>query len=87
MTTTTSPRTDKPLKSPSLNGSTEKVDIAHVDISDNLEEGGEAATKGDYSGFTQKTDPKEIKLVRKLDRYIMVRTDTRAASLRACYNF
>ncbi|RSH79686.1 uncharacterized protein EHS24_009338 [Apiotrichum porosum] len=71
MTTTTSPRTDKPLKSPSLNGSTEKVDIAHVDISDNLEEGGEAATKGDYSGFTQKTDPKEIKLVRKLDRYIM----------------
>lgn len=26
----------------------------------------------DYSGFTQKTDPKEIKLVRKLDAYIMV---------------
>jgi hypothetical protein len=27
---------------------------------------------GDYSGFEQKTDPKEIKLVRKLDMYIMV---------------
>lgn len=27
----------------------------------------------DYSGFTQKTDPREIKLVRKLDMYIMVR--------------
>lgn len=27
----------------------------------------------DYSGFTQKTDPVEIKLVRKLDLFIMVR--------------
>lgn len=26
----------------------------------------------DYSGFTQKTDPVEIKLVRKLDLFIMV---------------
>ena len=25
-----------------------------------------------YDGFTQKTDPKEIKLVRKLDKYIMI---------------
>jgi hypothetical protein len=31
-----------------------------------------ATTKADYSGFTRKTDPKEIKLVRKLDRYIML---------------
>jgi hypothetical protein len=31
-----------------------------------------ANTNADYSGFTQKTDPKEIKLVRKLDMYIMV---------------
>jgi hypothetical protein len=30
--------------------------------------------KADYSGFVQKTDPKEIKLVRKLDLYIMVNT-------------
>lgn len=30
-----------------------------------------AADHGDYSGFTQKTDPREIKLVRKLDIYIM----------------
>lgn len=28
--------------------------------------------KVDYSGFSQKTDPREIKLVRKLDMYIMV---------------
>lgn len=27
----------------------------------------------DYSGFAQKTDPKEVKLVRKLDIRIMVR--------------
>lgn len=28
--------------------------------------------KVDYSGFAQKSDPKEIRLVRKLDMYIMV---------------
>lgn len=28
--------------------------------------------KGDYSGATQKTDPVEIRLVRKLDRRILV---------------
>lgn len=28
--------------------------------------------RADYSGFVQKTDPKEIKLVRKLDMFIMV---------------
>lgn len=28
---------------------------------------------GDYTGFVRKTDPAEIKLVRKLDRRIMVR--------------
>lgn len=35
------------------------------------EAGGENANV-DYSGFTQKTDPVEIKLVRKLDLFIMV---------------
>lgn len=29
--------------------------------------------KTDYSGAHEKTDPKEIALVKKLDRYIMVR--------------
>lgn len=33
----------------------------------------------DYSGFAQKTDPREIKLVRKLDIYIM------ASSFLPCY--
>lgn len=28
--------------------------------------------KGDYSGAVAKTDPEELKLVRKLDRWIMV---------------
>lgn len=35
-------------------------------------ESGDEIQKGDYSGFTQKTDPKEIKLVRKMDIYIML---------------
>ncbi len=30
--------------------------------------------KADYSGFVQKTDPEEIKLVRKLDKYILLST-------------
>jgi hypothetical protein len=42
----------------------EKIDIAQI-------ESAEAAQEGDYSGFTQKTDPKEIRLVRKLDMHIM----------------
>lgn len=39
------------------------VDAGDVELSPNT----------DYSGFTQKTDPIEIKLVRKLDLFIMVR--------------
>lgn len=35
-------------------------------------ETGVAPGKVDYSGVAAKTDPREIKLVRKLDRYIMV---------------
>lgn len=31
-----------------------------------------AVAKADYSGAREKTDPKEIALVRKLDRWIMV---------------
>ena len=35
------------------------------------EEGQTPVTKVDYSGAHEKTDPAEIKLVRKLDRWIM----------------
>lgn len=52
---------------------------AHVDMVENtLDPEGASINekelidpKADYSGFTQKTDPREIKLVRKLDIYIM----------------
>lgn len=51
----------------------EKLDAAvdHVEVKDpeTLD-----TANVDYSGFVQKTDPVEIKLVRKLDRYIMVST-------------
>lgn len=50
----------------------EKIEIADGDVAV-LEAGADGEKKkGDYSGFTQKTDPQEIKLVRKLDWYIMV---------------
>lgn len=44
----------------------EKKDIFEVEVAKAVGEG-----EVDYSGFAQKTDPAEIKLVRKLDRYIM----------------
>lgn len=52
----------------------EKPNIDHLETSSIQDEKvKETSQVGDYSGFTQKTDPKEIKLVRKLDLYIMVR--------------
>jgi hypothetical protein len=52
----------------------EKVDdIAHIEAAPSVYEKDIQHTgKVDYSGFSQKTDPKEIKLVRKLDLHIMV---------------
>jgi hypothetical protein len=51
----------------------EKVDVAHVEDAQSIDEKEVLpAGKVDYSGFSQKTDPKEIKLVRKLDLHIMV---------------
>lgn len=44
------------------------------DIDVKVAEAGGENPLADYSGFTQKTDPVEIKLVRKLDLFIMVRT-------------
>jgi hypothetical protein len=38
--------------------------------------------KVDYSGFAEKTDPKEIRLVRKLDCYIMVGRAERMATVK-----
>lgn len=48
----------------------EKIPAEHVESAADKEQQGGA--KADYSGFTQKTDPVEIRLVRKLDLYIMV---------------
>lgn len=42
------------------------------DIDVKVAEAGGENPNVDYSGFTQKTDPVEIKLVRKLDLFIMV---------------
>jgi hypothetical protein len=57
-------------------GAIDKLDIAQLEtvVGDDASLQEEKKTQGkvDYSGFAQKTDPKEIKLVRKLDRYIMV---------------
>ncbi|WOO79139.1 putative transporter [Vanrija pseudolonga] len=64
----------------SANITPHRVETTHSTYSDKdkdltKEEAGVAVTNaadhGDYSGFTQKTDPREIKLVRKLDIYIM----------------
>ena len=53
----------------------EKPNVDHLETSSVSDEKvKETSQVGDYSGFTQKTDPKEIKLVRKLDLYIMVRS-------------
>lgn len=51
----------------------EKPNIDHLE-SASVHDEKAVAGNVDYSGFTQKTDPKEIKLVRKLDIYIMVRS-------------
>jgi len=48
-------------------------DIGHIETAPSIYEKDVQHTgKVDYSGFSQKTDPKEIKLVRKLDLHIMV---------------
>lgn len=48
----------------------EKQNSAHQEFSaEVLDKKG----NGDYSGAAAKTDPEEIKLVKKLDRWIMVR--------------
>jgi hypothetical protein len=42
-----------------------------------LEKNGVDDYRGDYSGAATKTDPAEIALVRKLDRMIMVRLESK----------
>jgi len=49
-----------------------KNEFAHVEDNEVDEKQVVKDPNADYSGFTQKTDPVEIKLVRKLDLYIMV---------------
>lgn len=60
------------LPTASYNKSTDKVNDTHLEEVKDPESADHDQAVGDYSGFTQKTDPVEIKLVRKLDRYIMV---------------
>ena len=56
--------------SPSLD---EKKEERFFENQNVAEQAGQVATGNeDYSGFAQKTDPKEIKLVRKLDLRIML---------------
>jgi hypothetical protein len=45
------------------------IDVMSLNDADKKE--AQVDSKAGYDGFTQKTDPKEIKLVRKLDKYIM----------------
>lgn len=69
-TTTPLQRTTSPERRSSIEKyEDEKVETVDVAVLEAAEEDKKA---GDYSGFTQKTDPAEIKLVRKLDWYIMV---------------
>lgn len=49
----------------------EKQDAAHKEFSMEIME--DKQRSADYAGATKKTDPAEIKLVKKLDRWIMVR--------------
>ena len=56
----------------------EKDDASHREVkTEMLDVRGQRA---DYSGATKKTDPAEIKLVRKLDLWIMVSCATRTSS-------
>jgi hypothetical protein len=50
----------------------DKAELAHIEDNEVDEKQAIKDPNADYSGFTQKTDPAEIKLVRKLDLYIMV---------------
>lgn len=54
----------------------EKVETSQTSGADDLEKPVPQYTSTDYSGAHEKTDPKEIALVRKLDKWIMVREST-----------
>lgn len=73
-------------KAPSENSGSEKAAAEHVDRKGSLlveeaepDKNLPAIRKVDYSGAYEKTDPKEIALVKKLDRWIMVRSLQRAS--------
>lgn len=53
-----------------------KVDIDHKEDVDVEVRASDDRAGADYSGFTPKSDPEEIRLVRKLDCYIMVRASS-----------
>lgn len=50
----------------------EKGDVAYLETTEVLDGGEPVKGKADYSGFAQKSDPREIKLVRKMDIRIML---------------
>src|SRR5687768_8612224 len=53
--------------------SLEKPEALHINNKEKLDDDEQPQPQGDYSGAREKTDPAEIKLVKKLDRWIMVR--------------
>lgn len=50
----------------------EKQDASHKEFGTEILDNDKKRQTADYSGATKKTDPAEIKLVRKLDLWIMV---------------
>lgn len=68
---TSTPLTAMPYENQRRNSTdkTDNVELGELEIKPAF---GEADAVADYSGFTRKTDPLEIKLVRKLDMFIMV---------------
>lgn len=70
MTSNTTHKPHRPISQP-VDASTdvEKQESAHQEFSSEILE---KKLNGDYSGAVAKTDPEEIKLVKKLDLWIMV---------------
>lgn len=64
----------------------EKTDAMRIDDArhfEDVEENDKVTRHGkvDYSGAHKKTDPEEIKLVKKLDRWIMVRLQPKSTGI------
>ena len=62
-------KVDEPAQTARKSIDKDVLDVHTADVESTMESG---EKRVDYSGFAQKTDPREIKLVRKLDMYIMI---------------